>query len=27
MYYNAAGPTNAVTGNSWVVLLGMDLRF
>ena len=27
MYYNAAGPSNAVTGNSWVVLLGMDLRF
>jgi hypothetical protein len=27
MYYNASGPTNAVTGNSWVILLGMDLRF
>lgn len=27
MYYNASGPTNAVTGNSWVILMGMDLRF
>ena len=27
MYYNASGPTNAVSGNSWAVLLGMDLRF
>jgi hypothetical protein len=27
MYYNASGPTNAVSGNSWVVVLGMDLRF
>ena len=27
MYYNAYGPSNAVTGNSWAVLLGMDLRF
>jgi hypothetical protein len=27
MLYTASGPTNAVSGNSWVVLLGMDLRF
>jgi outer membrane protein OmpU len=27
MLYTAGGPTNAVSGNSWVVLLGMDLRF
>ena len=27
MMYNAYGPTNAVTGNSWAVMLGMDLRF
>ena len=27
MYYNATGPSNAVSGNSWVVLMGMDLRF
>lgn len=27
MLYNASGPTNAVSGNSWVILLGMDLRF
>ena len=27
MYYQAYGPSNAVTGNSWAVLLGMDLRF
>jgi outer membrane protein OmpU len=27
MYYQAGGPTNAVSGNSWVVLLGIDLRF
>jgi hypothetical protein len=27
MLYTASGPTNAVSGNSWVILLGMDLRF
>ena len=27
MMYTAGGPTNAVSGNSWVFLLGMDLRF
>jgi hypothetical protein len=27
MYYQVGGPTNAVSGNSWVVLLGIDLRF
>jgi outer membrane protein OmpU len=27
MYNNIAGPSNAVSGNSWVVMLGMDLRF
>jgi outer membrane protein OmpU len=27
MMYNASGPTNAVSGNSWTFLLGMDLRF
>jgi len=27
MLYQASGPTNLVSGNSWVVLLGMDLRF
>jgi hypothetical protein len=27
MLYNASGPTNAVSGNSWAFLLGMDLRF
>ena len=27
MLYQASGPTNAVSGNSWVILLGMDLRF
>lgn len=27
MYYAASGPSNAVTGNSWAILLGMDLRF
>ena len=27
MMYNAYGPTNAVTGTSWAVMLGMDLRF
>jgi len=27
MLYQAGGPTNAVSGNSWVVLLGVDLRF
>jgi hypothetical protein len=27
MYYNASGPSNAVSGNSWTVMLGMDLRF
>ncbi len=26
-YYNAYGPSNAVVGNSWAVMLGMDLRF
>jgi len=26
-YYNAAGPSNAVVGNAWVIMLGMDLRF
>jgi hypothetical protein len=25
--FNASGPTNAVSGNSWALLLGMDLRF
>lgn len=25
--FNAGGPTNAVSGNSWAFLLGMDLRF
>jgi hypothetical protein len=27
IYLNAVGPTNAVVGESWLVLLGMDLRF
>jgi outer membrane protein OmpU len=27
MLYKAGGPTNSVSGDSWVVLLGMDLRF
>ena len=27
MMYIAGGPTNAVSGNSWAFLLGMDLRF
>jgi len=27
MLYTASGPTNAVSGNSWVILMGMDLRF
>jgi hypothetical protein len=27
MLYNVSGPTNAVSGNSWVILMGMDLRF
>jgi outer membrane protein OmpU len=27
MLYTASGPSNAVSGNSWVFLLGMDLRF
>ena len=27
MMYTAGGPTNAVSGNSWAFLLGMDLRF
>jgi hypothetical protein len=27
MMYTASGPTNAVSGNSWAFLLGMDLRF
>lgn len=26
-YYHAAGPSNAVVGDSWAVMLGMDLRF
>jgi hypothetical protein len=26
MYYAASGPSNAVTGNSWAFLLGMDIR-
>ena len=27
LMYNAAGPSNAVNGNSWGLLMGMDLRF
>ena len=27
MMYTAGGPSNAVSGNSWAFLLGMDLRF
>ena len=27
MYNNIAGPSNAVSGNNWVILMGMDLRF
>jgi hypothetical protein len=27
MLYQASGPTNLVSGNSWTILLGMDLRF
>jgi hypothetical protein len=27
LYWNAVGPTNAVVGQSWGILLGMDLRF
>ena len=27
LFINQAGPTNAVTGNAWALLLGMDLRF
>jgi hypothetical protein len=27
MYYQTGGPSNAVVGNSWTVLLGIDLRF
>jgi len=27
MLYTASGPTNAVSGNSWVIHMGMDLRF
>ena len=27
LYYGASGPSNAVSGNSWGLLLGMDLRF
>lgn len=27
MYYAVSGPTNNTSGNSWVILLGMDLRF
>jgi hypothetical protein len=27
LFYNASGPSNAVSGNSWGLLMGMDLRF
>lgn len=27
MYYSVSGPSNAVSGNSWAFVLGMDLRF
>jgi outer membrane protein OmpU len=27
MYYQASSPGNLGSGNSWVILLGMDLRF
>ena len=27
LYYAASGPSNAVSGNSWGLLVGMDLRF
>jgi len=27
LYYAASGPSNAVSGNSWGILVGMDLRF
>lgn len=27
LFINQAGPTNAVTGTAWALLLGMDLRF
>ncbi|CAN0458406.1 unnamed protein product, partial [Phaeothamnion confervicola] len=27
LYFASRGPSNAVTGNSWAFLLGMDLRF
>lgn len=27
LYYNASGPSNAVSANSWGILVGMDLRF
>ncbi|MGQ0582441.1 MAG: porin [Reyranella sp.] len=27
IYLNNSGPSNAVTGNTWALLLGMDLRF
>ena len=27
IYWNAVGPTNAVVGQSWGILMGMDLRF
>ncbi len=27
IYVNNSGPSNAVTGNTWALLLGMDLRF
>jgi outer membrane protein OmpU len=27
VYYTSNGPTNAVVGNSWAALLGMDFRF
>jgi outer membrane protein OmpU len=27
MYYNISGPSNAVNGNSWAFIFGMDFRF
>lgn len=27
IYWNAVGPTNAVVGQSWGILMGMDIRF
>ena len=27
LYYAVQGPSNAVAGNSWGLLMGMDLRF